>query len=45
MTKLERVTGITLLTALVLVMHVEVFDYVYERASVTVNEIAKAIAP
>lgn len=43
MTKLERVTGITLLTALICVIDVGIFAHVYERVSTVINALAMAL--
>lgn len=44
MTKLERVTGIALLTALVCTVHAQIIPYIYDRVSSVVLEIAKSMA-
>lgn len=44
MTKLERVTGITLLTALVCTLQFAVIEHVYARVAAVISDLAKALA-
>lgn len=44
MNKLERVTGITLLTALVCTFQFAVIEHVYARVAAVISDLAKALA-
>lgn len=44
MTKMERVTGIALLTVVVCTVHAGISTYISERVSAIVTEIAKVLA-
>lgn len=44
MTKLERVTGFTLLTAFLCTLQVGIFDHIYGRVAGVIANVAKAMS-